>query len=188
MNDFTQRLEASVAGKSGSAGDILPLVYAELRKRAAALMANERPDHTLQPTALVHEAWLRLVDRSAHTWKNRAHFFACAAEAMRWVLVDHARRKRAHRRGGDFVRVDFSAASDTVAIDGADGLLALNAALERLQKLHPKKAELIKLRFFAGLTLEEAGKLIGISEPTAKRHWAFARAWLFKEMRRDAGH
>jgi RNA polymerase sigma factor (TIGR02999 family) len=185
MNEFTQRLEASVAG-DGTAGDLLPLVYAELRKRAAALMSNERTDHTLQPTALVHEAWLRLVDRSAHTWKNRTHFFACAAEAMRWVLVDHARRKRAQRRGGDFVRVELNDASETLAIDGADELLSLNAALERLQKVHPAKAELVKLRYFAGVTLEEAGKLLGVSEPTVKRHWAFARAWLFKEMRCDA--
>jgi RNA polymerase sigma factor (TIGR02999 family) len=184
MNEFTKRLEVSAAG--GSAGDILPLVYAELRKRAMALMASERADHTLQPTALVHEAWLRLVDRSAHTWKNRTHFFACAAEAMRWVLVDHARRKNALRRGGDFIRVDFVDTPDTLGIGGADELLALNAALERLMKVHPSKAELVKLRYFAGVTLEEAGKLLGISEPTAKRHWAFARAWLFKEMRRDA--
>lgn len=186
MNDFTQRLEASVAGGS-SPRDLLPLVYAELRQRAAALMAQERPDHTLQPTALVHEAWLRLVDRSAHSWQNRAHFFACAAEAMRWVLVDHARRKLTQRRGGDFVRVDFSDASAPVTIGGADELLALDCALTRLEKVHPAKAQLVKLRYFAGLTFEEVAQMLDISAPTAKRHWAFARAWLFKETQREAG-
>jgi RNA polymerase sigma factor (TIGR02999 family) len=186
LNDFTKRLEASVAG-AGSPHDLLSLVYAELRKRAAALMAQERADHTLQPTALVHEAWLRLVDHSAHTWRNRAHFFACAAEAMRWVLVDHARRKLTQRRGGDFVRVDFSDAFAPLTFGATDELLALDGALVRLEKLHPAKAELVKLRYFAGLTFEEAAQMLGISVPTAKRHWAFARAWLFKETQRETG-
>lgn len=185
MSDFASPPVVSPGHSPPAAENLLPLVYAELRKRASTLMAAERSDHTLQPTALVHEAWLRLAERSVHSWKDRAHFLACAAEAMRWVLVDHARRRRSLRRGGEWARVEMNDDTQLLTFESADELIALNAALERLQQLHPPKAQLVKLRYFAGVTLEEAGQVLGVSEPTAKRHWAFARAWLFREMRRQ---
>ncbi len=178
MSDVTRLLDAAGAGDRRAAADLLPLVYDELRKLAGARMAGESPHHTLQPTALVHEAFLRLVGPAdgAH-WDHRGHFFAAAAEAMRRILVDEARRKAALRHGGARVRLELD--SDLVAEpEPREDLLALDEALTRLAVEDPLKAELVQLRYFGGLTLPEAAAALGLSERTAGRHWAFARAWL----------
>jgi RNA polymerase sigma factor (TIGR02999 family) len=162
-------------------GELLPVVYHELRRLAAHKMASEPAGHTLQPTALVHEAWLKLVDSPAQSWQNRAHFFGAAAEAMRRILIDRARRKRRQRRGSGAEHVD----ADNLDITGPmpdDQLLALNDALDRFAALEPQQAELVKLRYFVGLKIEEAAEVLGISVATAKRWWAYARAWLFNEI------
>jgi len=178
MPEVTRLLDAAKAGDRKAGAELLPLVYEELRKLAAARMAAETPDQTLQPTALVHEAYLRLVGPAdEHRWDHRGHFFAAAAEAMRRILVDRARRKAAARHGGELGRLELEpdlAAAPEVRED----LIALDEALDRLAIEDPIKAELVKLRFFAGLTLPEAAKALGLSERTAGRHWAFARAWL----------
>jgi RNA polymerase sigma factor (TIGR02999 family) len=170
-----------------NASELLPLVYDELRKLAGARMANEAAGHTLQPTALVHEAWLRLAGSDANApFANRAHFFAAAAEAMRRILIERARRKGAEKRGGDWQRIDLSKVQIATDADD-DTLLLVNEALEKLEKEDASAAEVVKLRFFGGLTLEEAGDVLGVTERTAKRYWAFARAWLFEEMREVLG-
>ncbi len=163
--------------------DWVPLVYAELRKLAAQKMAREAPGQTLQATALVHEAWLRLGGEHQPSWENRAHFFAAAAEAMRRILIDRARRRNADRRGGQAPHVRLEDLELAEEADD-DQLLAVHEALERLAAHDASKAELVKLRFFAGLTLPEAARVLGYSEATAKRHWAYARAWLFREISR----
>lgn len=170
---------------SQAASRLLPLVYEELRRLAARKMAGESPRQTLQATALVHEAWLRLGGDERVAWQNRTHFFAAAAEAMRRILIDNARRKNALRHGGDAERVDFDLDSLELAggMDDAQ-ILALHEALDRLAAHDAVKAELVKLRFFAGLTLTEAAQALDLSEPTAKRYWAYARAWLFREIRK----
>jgi RNA polymerase sigma factor (TIGR02999 family) len=178
MPDVTRLLDAAAAGDRHAAADLLPLVYDELRKLAAVRMASESPDQTLQPTALVHEAYLRLVGPAdgAH-WENRGHFFAAAAEAMRRILVDRARRKAAVKHGGEFGRLEL--APDLAASrEPREDLVALDDALDRLAAEDPLKAELVKLRYLAGLTLPEAAAALGLSERTAGRQWAFARAWL----------
>lgn len=188
-------LSAVEQGDAGVAGDLLPLLYKELRGLAAQRLAQELPGQTLQPTALVHEAYLRLlgvgVSGSAKSaglrWDSRAHFFAAAAEAMRRILIDNARRKQRIKHGGGRDRCDFAAVNITniAAISptaSTDDILALDNALERLAAFDLGKAELVKLRYFAGLTLEEAGRMLGLSPVTADRHWAFARAWLYKEI------
>ena len=180
MPDVTRLLDAAAAGDPAAAADLLPLVYDELRKLAAARLAEEKPGQTLQPTALVHEAYLRLVDvKQAQHWSGRGHFFAAAAEAMRRILIDQARRKLRPKRGGDRIRIDLDELALPSAGDRAEILLALDEALNALAKVEPAKAELVKLRYFAGLTLEEAAACLGVSLATAKRHWAVARAWLF---------
>jgi RNA polymerase sigma factor (TIGR02999 family) len=161
----------------------LPLVYDELRRLAAQKMAHETPGQTLQATALVHEAWLRLGGDQQPAWENRAHFFAAAAEAMRRILIDRARRKGAVRHGADARHVNLEDLELAVEAND-DQLLAVHEALDRLATHDAKKAELVKLRFFAGLTLQQAARVLGYSEPTAKRHWAYARAWLFREINR----
>jgi RNA polymerase sigma factor (TIGR02999 family) len=161
--------------------DLLPLVYAELRRLAAHRMAQERPGQTLQATALVHEAWLRLGRHSSHSWENREHFFAAAAEAMRRILIENARRKKAYRHGGDRERVELDGLEIGTSLPD-DQLLALDDAMERFATVDPVKARLVRLKFYGGLTLEEAGKVLGVSEPTAKRYWAYARAWLHREI------
>ena len=183
MSDVTQILQAIEHGDAKAADALLPLVYDELRKLAAARMANEAAGHTLQPTALVHEAWLRLAGTDANVqFANRAHFFAAAADAMRRILIDRARRKSAGKRGGGWERINLD--NVEVAIDADDDtLLLVNEALDKLARDEPEAAEIVKLRFFAGLTLEECGQLLGFTERTAKRHWAFARAWLFDAMK-----
>jgi len=164
-----------------TAAALLPLVYDELRKLAAHKMANEAAGHTLQPTALVHEAWLRLAGSEQQTWQNRAHFFAAAAEAMRRILIDNARRKRAIRHGGAQERVDLATVEIATAVKD-DQLLALHDALEKLAAEDKQMAELVKLRFFIGLTNKEAAEILQVSEPTVERWWAFARAWLYREI------
>lgn len=187
-------LSAVEQGDARVAGDLLPLVYQELRRLAAQRLSHEQPGQTLQPTALVHEAYLRLLgpgvngtDCAGPRWDSRAHFFAAAAEAMRRILIDNARRKQRIKHGGGRDRRDYAVAdlTEIVALSpvaGGDDLLALDEALERLAALDSGKAELVKLRYFAGLTLEEAGRMLGLSPATADRHWAFARAWLYKEI------
>ena len=177
MNEVTQILSDLARGDAHAAGQLLPLVYEELRKLAGARMAHEAPGNTLNATALVHEAYLRLVGSAdAARWDSRGHFFAAAAEAMRRILVDHARRKAAARHGGGLARLEL--APDLAAPEPREDLLALDEALDRLAAEDPLKANLVKLRYFAGLTLPDAAATLGLSERTAGRHWAYARAWL----------
>ena len=182
MHEITVILNRLEHGDSQAADQLLPLVYDELRKLAAAKMARESAGQTLQATALVHEAWLRLGGDQQPDWQNRAHFFAAAAESMRRILIERARRRQALRHGGGLQRVDVNdSAIGIAAPTGTDGeLLAVNEALDRLASHDARKAELVKLRYFAGLTLEEAAGVLGVAVPPAKRAWAYARAWLFK--------
>ena len=184
MSDVTRILERAQAGDSQAAEELLPLVYDELRRLAAAKMAHEAPGQTLQPTALVHEVWLRLVGNENQKWNGRAHFFGAAAEAMRRILIENARRKRAARHGGGQVRLDVQEIE--IASAGKDDeLLAVSDALEKFAARDKQKAELVKLRYFVGLTTEEAAEVLGISVPTADRWWNFSRAWLFEEIERE---
>jgi RNA polymerase sigma factor (TIGR02999 family) len=181
MSEVTRILSAIEQGDAKSTDELLPFVYKELRRMAAHKMVNEPAGHTLQPTALVHEAWLRLVDSPSRSWQNRAHFFAAAAEAMRRILIDRARRKSRQRRGSSAAHLD----ADEIEIASPapdDQLLALNEALDRFAKQEPQQAELVKLRYFVGLKIEEAADVLGISESTAKRWWTYARAWLYNEI------
>ena len=185
MSDVTRILESIEHGNPRAAEELLPLVYGELRKLAAAKMANESAGHTLQPTALVHEAWVRLVGDASPKFANRAHFFAAAAEAMRRILVDQARRKRALRHGGGQERVDIQEL-DLAAPEADTQLLAVHEALDKLAAHHPVKADVVKLRYFIGLTIAETAEVLGISEPTAKNYWAWARVWLYQEIKARA--
>jgi RNA polymerase sigma factor (TIGR02999 family) len=160
----------------------MSIAYDELRRLAACKLARERPGQTLNATALVHDAWLRLRRQPDCQFANRAHFFSAAAEAMRRILIERARYRRARRHGGNLERVELLE-SRIVAPQPDEELLAVNEALSRLAKAEPEKAELVKLRYFIGLTIEETAEVMGISEPTVKRHWAYARAWLFRELR-----
>ena len=179
MNDVTQILEAIEQGDPQAAEELLPLVYAELRRLAEQKLAHESPGQTLQATGLVHEAYLRLVDpENQQDWDSRGHFFSAAAEAMRRILIENARRKNRVKHGGSHQRVSLSEADIVISIP-SDRLLALDAALGRLAEVEPQKAELVKLRFFAGLTLEQAADAIGVSRATATRYWTYARAWLY---------
>jgi RNA polymerase sigma factor (TIGR02999 family) len=179
MTDVTQILSQIEHGDSAAAEQLLPLIYDELRNLASAKLANEKPGQTLQATALVHEAYLRLVgSEQAAQWDNRGHFFAAAAEAMRRILVENARRRASTKRGGELHRtelVDLPERSDGDTVD----LLALDEALRKLEAEQPRNAQLIKLRYFAGCTLEETAQILGISRATAQRNWAYARAWLY---------
>jgi RNA polymerase sigma factor (TIGR02999 family) len=182
MNDVTQILNAIEQGDPEAAGQLLPLVYDELRKLATARMAQENPGQTLQATALVHDAYLRLVDvEHAQHWDNRGHFFAAAAEAMRRILVENARRKKRVKRGGELTRRELSDVP-VIAPEIHEDLIALDAALDRLKAVDTQAVELIHLRYFVGLSNAEAAKLLGISSRTADRVWAFARAWLHQEI------
>ncbi len=184
MSDVTTLLNAVSHGKSEAGGELLPLIYEELHQAAARQMAREAPGHTLQATALVNEAWLRLVGREHQTWDNRAHFFSAAAEAMRRILVDHARRRRALKHGGGLQRVSLDDFELAAPADD-DRLLLVHEALDKLAAEEGQCAELVKLRFFVGLNHAEAARLLGLSETTAKRLWAFARAWLFDELKKQ---
>ena len=181
MRKVTRILDAIQQGDRKAADALLPLVYDELRRLAAHRMADEAPGQTLQATALVHEAWLRLGGDDQPSWQNRAHFFAAAAQAMRRILIDNARRKNYLRHGGGAERVNLDGL-DLAASVGDEQLLALNEALDHLAAHDATKAQVVKLRFFAGLTNEQVARVLGVSEPTVKRHWAYARAWLFREM------
>ena len=179
MNDVTRLLEAVRQGNSRAGEELLPLVYAELRQLARAKMAREQPGHTLQPTALVHEAWMRLGEQR---FENRAHFFGAAAEAMRRILIDRARRKLAAKHGGGAKHVDVEEVEIAAPIEKEDELLAVHEALDALAAHDPRKAELVKLRYFVGLTIDEAAEVLGISAPTAKRDWTYAKVWLYREI------
>ncbi len=187
MEDVTQILNAIDAGDTGAAERLLPLVYEELRRLAAQRLAQEKPGQTLQATALVHEAYLRLVGTDGGPrWNGRGHFFGAAAEAMRRILVEHARRKQRQRHGGGRRRVGLDRA-EVAADDPREDLLALDEALGRLAEAEPVAAEVVKLRYFAGLTNEQAAEALGISVRTAHRHFAFAKAWLFRQLRSNGG-
>jgi RNA polymerase sigma factor (TIGR02999 family) len=177
MTAVTEILASIERGDPRAAEQLLPLVYDELRKLATARLAQERPGQTLQATALVHEAYLRLVGDGGPPWNSRGHFFAAAAEAMRRILVDRARRKGAAKRGGEFARIKLDP-DIALAPEVKEDLIALDAALEQLAAEYPVQAELVKLRYFGGLSLPDAASALGLSERTAGRHWAFARAWL----------
>jgi RNA polymerase sigma factor (TIGR02999 family) len=181
MSDATVMLTAIKAGDSKAAEELLVLVYDELRRLAASKLAYEAPGQTLQPTALVHEAWLRLVGGNTPSFKDREHFFRASAEAMRRILIDRARRKKTRRHGGEFQRVDLDG-FDLAAPVVDDQLLAVNEALDKFASEHPIQAELVKLRYFAGLTNEEVSEVLGISVSTAKNYWTFSRAWLLNEI------
>jgi RNA polymerase sigma factor (TIGR02999 family) len=178
----TQIPGAVGAGGAQAAEKLLPLVYEELRRLAAAKMAEQPPGQTLQPTALVHEAWLRLTGGPGAQWEDRSHFFRAAAEAMRCILIDNARKKSRWKRGGKLERVEL-AGLELAAETPPDTLLVVQEALDRLAAKDAPKAELVKLRFFVGLTNAEAAQVLGFSEPTAKRYWEFSRAWLLREIR-----
>ena len=187
MSDVTHLLSAIEQGDPNAAARLLPLVYDELRQLAAEKLAQEKPGQTLQATALVHEAYLRLVDvEQAQQWNSRGHFFAAAAEAMRRVLIDNARRRHSQRRGGAAERRSLDGLAAAVPASD-DEMLAVNEALERLQQVDPSKAELVKLRYFGGLTVPEAALALGISVTTANRYWAYARAWLHEELAAGGG-
>ena len=185
MSDVTRLLEAIQHDDPKAAEELLPLVYEELRKLAAQKMSNEAPGQTLQPTALVHEAWIKLTKPGPQDWNSRGHFFCAAAEAMRRILIDRARMRKRERHGQGLQRVDLDQVDVAVTADD-DTLLRINEALDKLAAEAPDKAELIKLRFFVGLSIDDAAATLGISPATAKRHWAFARAWLFAELSRTA--
>ncbi len=180
--DVTQMIAALGAGEAQAAEKLLPLVYDELRRLAAARMAREPPGHTLQATALVHEAWLRLVGPNPVQWNGRGHFFGAAAEAMRRILLERARKKARLRHGGHLQRADL----DQVTLatrDSDDVILAVNEALEKLAAESPQKAEIVKLRYFGGLEHAEIAEALGVSEPTVRRHWTYARSWLYAELK-----
>ncbi len=185
MSDVTRILSAIEGGDAQAAERLLPLVYDELRKLAAQKMAQENPGQTLQATALVHEAYIRLVDaEKAQHWNSRGHFFQAAAEAMRRILIDNARHKASLKRSGDLRRVSLDDVEISVA-DSFDWMIALDEALTRFAEKDPQKADLVKLRYFAGLTIQEAATALGISMATANRHWSYARAWLQSEIASD---
>ncbi|HVC95281.1 MAG TPA: ECF-type sigma factor, partial [Pirellulales bacterium] len=182
MSDVTRILNAIQAGEPRAAGELLPLVYDELRRLAAQRLANEKPGQTLDATGLVHEAYLRLVDvPNCQDWNSRGHFFAAAAEAMRRILVERARAKRRLKRGGDLERVDTDG-NFAVARESPDELLLINDAIDSLATDDPTAAQLVKLRYFAGLSVEDAAELVGIARSTAYEHWSYARAWLHRHV------
>ena len=186
MSEVTRLLEAAADGDRRAPADLLALVYDELRRLAAARLAAEAPGQTLQATALVHEAYLRLVGGpQPQDWNGRGHFFGAAAEAMRRILVEQARKRARLKRGGDRRRLDLDALQLSVP-EAGDELLALDEALDEFSHKHPDKAALVKLRYFAGLTVDEAAQSLGISTSTADRHWTFARAWLYRRIVGDA--
>jgi RNA polymerase sigma factor (TIGR02999 family) len=186
LSEFTHILERVEHGDPKAAAELLPIVYEELRRLAARKMTNEAAGHTLQPTALVHEAWMRLGGADAPTFQNRAHFFGAAAEAMRRILIEHARRRLAAKRGAGVEVVELDGLEISSPLANDDHLLAVNEALEKFAAVDERKAELVKLRYFVGLNFEEAAAALGIAVPTAKQWWAYARSWLTVEMRRPA--
>ncbi|QDT91779.1 ECF-type sigma factor [Gimesia algae] len=185
MQDVTQILQALEAGDVAATDQLLPIVYAELQRLARHKLSNEPPGQTLTATALVHEAYLRLVgDVSEQRWDHRGHFFSAAAESMRRILIENARRKKRLKHGGEHARVDLPEIA-APALERPDDLLALDEALTQFAKESPEKAELVKLRYFAGLSEQEAAEVLGISRATAARYWAYSRAWLFSQIKSD---
>ena len=188
MVDVTRILNAIEQGNGKATEELLPLVYEELRLLAAQKLSHERPGHTLQATALVHEAYIRLVGDEPTSWNSRGHFFAAAAEAMRRILVENARRKQRVKHGGGLERIDLDAASPLESEErAADDLIALDEALAKFSKTDQLKANLVKLRYFAGLTIKQAAQALNISHATAERHWDYARTWLFTEIKHEQG-
>ena len=181
MSDVTRILNAIEQGDAKAADELLPLVYEELRRLAARKMSQELPGQTLQATALVHEAYIRLVGEEDQRWSGRTHFFAAAAEAMRRILIENARRKQRYRHGGGYQRVDLNDADITID-DPSTNVIALEEALIKLAEEDKTVAELVKLRYFAGLTLEQAANILGVSRRTADRYWVYGRAWLYQEI------
>lgn len=182
MPDITRYLQAVSRSESRASEEILPQVYDELRRHAAIRMSRESNQQTLQPTALVHEAWLRVIGNGGQKWQNRAHFFSAAAEAMRRILIDSARRKSRLKRGGDQIRVDVNQL-ELAETTPEEKILLIDEALERLQAQDPEKAKVVILKFFGGHTNEEVAETMGVSERTIERHWAYAKAWLFNSIR-----
>jgi RNA polymerase sigma factor (TIGR02999 family) len=182
MTQITQILEASGRGESRASAELLPLVYDELRRHASNRMARESAAQTLQPTALVHEAWLRLFGNGEQRWQNRAHFFGAAAEAMRRILIEKARGRSRLKRGGDQVHIDIDQV-ELAATMPEDKVLLIDDALERLQTQDPEKARVVVLKFFGGLTNQEVAESMNLTERTIERHWAYAKAWLFQSIR-----
>jgi RNA polymerase sigma factor (TIGR02999 family) len=185
MSDVTRILNAIEAGDTRAADKLLPMVYEELRLLAAQKLSQEQPGQTLQATALVHDAYIRLVGAEAQDWKSRGHFFKAAAEAMRRILVENARRKQSLKHGGRRVRIELDPAAPA-APERSDDLLALDEALTELAAEDTAKADLVKLRFFAGLSIDQAAEVLGISRATAIRHWSFARAWLYDQIKKGS--
>ena len=183
-HDVTRLLVRLTDGDRAVLDDLLPLIYGELRRLAASYLRRERAGHTLQPTALVHEAYLRLVDQTQVRWQNRAHFFGVAAQMMRRILVDHARASVAAKRGGDVERLSLDENIDVTG-ERARELVALDEALERLAEIDPEKSRVVELRFFGGLSVEETAEVLGVSAPTVKRHWRMAKAWLYGQMQQQ---
>jgi len=182
QHEVTRLLIRLTEGDNAALDALLPAVYDELRRLAANYLRRERVGHTLQPTALVHEAYLRLVDQTRVEWQNRAHFFGVAAQMMRRILVDHARGQQAEKRGGDVQKISLDENIDVSALRASE-LVALDEALERLAELDPQKSRLVELRFFGGLSVEETAEVMGVSAPTVKRHWRLAKAWLYGEVK-----
>ena len=182
MSEITQILNAVGRGEAQASEELLPLVYDDLRRHAMVQMAHEAAGQTLQPTALLHEAWLRLVGHGARQWQNRAHFFGAAAEAMRRILIENARRKSRLKRGGDQIRVD-SDQIELAATTPDEKILLINDALEQLQEQDPEKAQVVVMKFFGGRTNREVAESLAVTERTVERHWAYAKAWLFQRIR-----
>jgi RNA polymerase sigma-70 factor (ECF subfamily) len=183
--DITKMLNRSGVGAGEGVEDVIAMLHSELRRIAGNLMASERPDHTLQPTIIADEAYLQLVDQHNRNWRNRAHFFAAAAQTMRHILVDYGRRRRSQKRGGLFQRVDLDQAQH-VGIAPDDDVLALDEALKRLEQIDPRQSRIVELRYFGGLTEEETAEVMNTSPRTIKREWAVARAWLYAELTQSA--
>ena len=186
-NDVTQLLNRLAAEGGSGAQRLLPLVYDELRRLAASHLRHERPDHTLQATALVHEAYLRLIDQTRTEWQSRAHFFAVAATAIRRILVDHARARGSQKRGGQQQRLSLNAALTLSGSTPGTELLALDEVLERFTQEHPEKARVVEMRFFGGLTTDEIAGVLGLTTRTVERYWEFARAWLYRALEPPGG-
>ena len=184
MSDVTRILNAIEQGDVRAADGLLPAVYNELRRLAAWKLSQERPGQTLQATALVHEAYIRLVGAEAQGWKSRSHFFAAAAEAMHRILIENARRKQSLKRGGDHQRVDIDDAQLAIE-ETSEDIIALDEALTKLAEEDPEVAELVKIRYFAGLTIEQTAEVLGVSSRTADRYWSYARAWLYQKITRE---
>jgi RNA polymerase sigma factor (TIGR02999 family) len=184
-NEITQMLIELTDGNQDVVNQILPHIYDELRRLAGSYLRRERSDHTLQPTALVHEAYMKLIDQRQVRWQNRAHFFGIAAQVMRRILMDHARKHKAEKRGGEADKLPLEDEILVVSTDSSDQLLALDEALKTLSELDPQKAKIVELRYFGGLSIEETAEVMGVSVPTINRQWRMAKAWLYSQLAND---